>query len=139
MMCTFCKIISGELPGMKVYEDAFTCVFMDIAGDVDGHMIAVPKQHVECMLDCDETTLHHLMDAVKRVADHCVMCCGYEGVNLLHASGVCAGQSVPHFHIHLIPRKAGDGMDAWPHLPGSVRSMEEIYEMLLIKDDCTCV
>lgn len=126
-MCTFCKIISGELPSMKVYEDEFSCVFMDIAEDVDGHMVAVPKRHYESLLDCDKVTLHHLMDTVKCVANHCVAHCGYEGVNLLNASGICAGQSVPHFHIHMIPRKRDDGINTWPYLPGSSVPLEQIF------------
>lgn len=119
MDCVFCKIVSGELPCMKVYEDAHTLVFMDIANDVDGHMVAIPKKHVKSLLDCDPDTLHHLMDTVAKVARHCVEHAGYEGVNLLNASGEAAQQSVPHFHIHLIPRKAGDGVDAWPAFAGA--------------------
>ena len=101
--CIFCKILRGEVPGMKVYEDEYSLVFMDIAGDVDGHMLVVPKRHMTNILDCDPDTLHHFMLAVKTVSDHCVTNCGYDGVNLLNASGTSAGQSVPHFHIHIIP------------------------------------
>ena len=104
-MCVFCKIVAGEIPSMKVYEDEHSLVFMDIAGDVDGHMLAVPKKHVKNILDCDLAILNHLMVTVKRVSDHCVENCGYQGVNLLNASDESAGQSVPHFHIHIIPRK----------------------------------
>ena len=133
-MCTFCKIVSGELPSMKVYEDEFSCVFMDIAEDVDGHMVAVPKKHFESILDCDDTTLHHLMDAVKRVANHCVAHCGYEGVNLLNASGICAGQSVPHFHIHIIPRTPDDEINAWPSFSGSRLPIAQLHQKLQIRE-----
>ena len=108
----FCRIIAGEVPSMKVYEDEKTLVFMDIAGDVDGHMLAVPKKHVVSLFDCDEETLFALMSTVKKVSEHLINNCGYEGVNLLNASGKAAGQSVPHFHIHIIPRKTGDNIDA---------------------------
>ena len=137
-MCTFCKIISGELPSMKVYEDEFTLVFMDIAEDVDGHMVAVPKTHFESLLDCDLVSLYHLMDTVKHVSEHCVRDCGYEGVNLLNASGPCAGQSVPHFHIHIIPRKVGDGIDAWPNFCGGTQPVELAYRALRLKEDDLC-
>lgn len=130
MDCIFCKIISGEVPSRKVYEDQHTLVFMDIAGDVDGHMLAVPKKHVTSLLDCDADTLCHLMAAVKQVAGHCVNQCGYDGVNLLNASGESAGQSVPHFHIHIIPRKTGDGVDAWPPFTGAKHPAEEIHRQL---------
>ena len=99
-----------------------------IAGDVDGHMLAVPKKHVKNILDCDLDTLNHVMVAVKRVANHCVTNGGYEGVNLLNASDESAGQSVPHFHIHLIPRKVGDGVDAWPKFKGAECEIEDTWK-----------
>jgi len=131
--CIFCKIIRGEVSGMKVYEDEHSLVFLDIAGDVDGHMLAVPKQHTGNILDCSPETLQHLMAAVKTVADHCVNTCGYDGINLLNASGESAGQSVPHFHIHIIPRKAGDTIDAWPQFPGAREEIAVLHEKLKMK------
>ena len=86
--CIFCKIIEGEIPCMKIYEDEYTIVFMDIAKDVDGHMLVVPKKHITNILDADEDTLHHVMDTVKKVANHCVTDCGYEGINILNANNV---------------------------------------------------
>lgn len=130
MNCTFCKIVKGEIPCMKVWEDEHTMVFMDIAEDVDGHMVAIPKRHVKSILDCDEDTLNQLMTTVKKVANHCVDKCNYEGVNLLNASDESAGQSVPHFHIHIIPRKCNDGVDAWPKLEEAKHQIKEIYEKI---------
>ena len=130
MSCVFCKIVNGEIPSLKVYEDEDTLVFMDIARDVDGHMLAIPKKHVKSILDCDGDTLNRLMAAVKKVSVHCVDQCGYEGVNLLNASDESAGQSVPHFHIHIIPRKRGDGIDSWPAFPGAKRDREALYQKL---------
>ena len=132
MSCVFCKIVSGQIPSRIVYEDEYTLVFMDIAKDVDGHMVAIPKKHVKCILDCDTDTLHHLMAAVKTVSNHCVDHCGYDGVNLLNASDETAGQSVPHFHIHIIPRKKDDGIDAWPKFPGANYDIEELHQKLKI-------
>lgn len=128
--CVFCKIARDEIPSMKVYEDDSTLVFMDIAGDVDGHMLAVPKKHVKNILDCDAETLRQLMNAVQRTARRLTENCGYEGVNLLNASDESAGQSVPHFHIHIIPRKTGDGIDAWPTLPGATAPITETHNRL---------
>lgn len=127
MDCIFCKIIAGEIPCKPIYEDEHTLVFMDIAGDADGHMLAVPKKHANSILDCDEDTLSHLMHTVQLVAQHCTERCGYDGVNLLNASGESAGQSVPHFHMHILPRKKDDGIDAWPALPGAKRSIEACW------------
>ena len=125
--CIFCRLISGELPTMKVYEDEHTLVFMDVADDVDGHILAVPKTHCKNILDCDEKTLSELMRTVKRVSEHLVEECGYDGVNLLNASGESAGQSVSHFHIHIIPRKTGDNIDAWPQYDGAKEKKEEVF------------
>ena len=115
---------------MKIYEDEYTIVFMDIAKDVDGHMLVVPKKHVTNILDADEGTLHHVMDAVKKIANHCVSDCGYEGVNMLNANNQCAGQTVFHLHIHLIPRKSGDALPCFPKFAGVVQPLEETYKIL---------
>ena len=133
MGCIFCKIVNGDIPSLKVYEDEHTMVFMDIAKDVDGHMVAIPKKHIKNILDCDEGTLNCLMATVKKVANYCVDECGYDGVNLLNASDESAGQSVPHFHIHIIPRRNNDNVDAWPNFEGANREIEEIYEKIKIK------
>ena len=109
--CIFCRIARHESPACMIAEDEHTCCFLDIARDVEGHMVVIPRKHTTSLLDCDADTLRHVMQMVKRVTDHCIRC-GYEGVNLLNASGECAGQSVPHLHMHLIPRKPGDGIDA---------------------------
>ena len=132
MDCVFCKIVSGDIPSFKVYEDAYTLVFMDIAKDVDGHMVAIPKNHVKSILDCDSKTLGHLMASVKKVANHCIDVCGYDGVNLLNASDESAGQSVPHFHIHIIPRRSGDNIDAWPKFEGAYHEIGELFQKLRI-------
>lgn len=130
MDCIFCKIVSGQVPCMKVYEDEHTLVFMDIAGDVDGHMVAIPKKHIENIFDCDTESLNRLMFAVKKVSNHCVENCGFDGVNLLNASDSSAGQSVPHFHIHIIPRKKNDGIDAWPKFEGAKEDLTEMWNKI---------
>ena len=130
MDCVFCRMIGGDIPCMKVYEDEHTLVFMDIAADVDGHLVAIPKKHVKSLLDCDPDTLYQLMDAVQKVSLHLTSHCGYEGVNLLNASGEAAEQSVPHFHLHIIPRKAGDGVEAWPAFTGAKEDVQDVWQWL---------
>ena len=115
---------------MKIYEDEHTLSFLDIAKDVDGHLLVIPKKHVTNLLDADENTVHHLMDTVKKVANHCVSDCGYEGVNMLNANHQCAGQSVFHLHIHLIPRKTGDALPGFPKYSGAQHSLEEMHTRL---------
>lgn len=128
--CVFCKIISGEFSSYKVYEDTDVLAFLDIAKDVDYHILVVPKYHVVNILDCDSELLNKIMQVVKKISNHLVEDCGFNGVNILNASGVSAGQSVPHFHIHLIARKEDDGVDAWPKFNGSKLSLEDVLEQI---------
>ena len=130
--CVFCKIASGEIPSMKIYEDDLTVAFMDVAKDVDGHLLVIPKKHCKNILDADEETLFAVMRTVKRVSDHLVQRSGYDGVNLLNASDESAGQSVPHFHIHIIPRKSGDGIDAWPRFNGAKEDIQAVFDRIRI-------
>ena len=128
--CIFCKIVKGEVPSRKIFEDEWTIAFMDVAKDVDGHILAIPKVHTKNILDCDEDTLTHLMKTVKRISNHLTENCGYTGVNLLNASDESAGQSVPHFHVHIIPRKTEDGIDAWPHFNGAREDAEAVFRRI---------
>ena len=128
--CVFCKIIRGELPSYKIFENEYVLAFLDIGKDMDGHTIVIPKKHVVNILDCDEETFGHVMNGVKIISNNYVDHCGYSGVNLLNASGVSAQQSVPHFHIHIIPRKEDDGSNAWPEFKGGKISLEDMHRML---------
>ena len=103
---------------------------MDIAKDVDGHLLVIPKKHFTNILDCNDEYLINLMRTVKRIVKHLVDDCGYEGVNLLNASDESAGQSVFHFHIHVIPRKSGDNIKAWPHFDGAKTPTEDIFKRI---------
>ena len=128
--CIFCKIASGEIQGMRVYEDAETLAFMDLAKDVDGHVLVIPKKHCKNILDCDAETLSAVMNTVKKVSMHLTEKCGYDGVNLLNASDESAGQSMPHFHIHIIPRRKNDGIDAWPSFAGAKEEIADVFERI---------
>lgn len=130
--CIFCKIIKGDIPSYKIYEDEYTYAFLDIANDVEGHTLVVPKKHVTNILDCDEETLAHLMNAVKKICNHYVDDLRYDGCNLLNASGQAAQQSVFHFHIHIIPRKNNDGVDAFPHFDGTNKDLKEVCDFLTL-------
>ncbi|MDE6047661.1 MAG: HIT domain-containing protein, partial [Anaeroplasmataceae bacterium] len=72
MSCVFCKILSGELPSYKIYEDEYTYAFLDIAKDVDGHTIVIPKKHVINILDCDSITLSKVTEAIRLISKHYV-------------------------------------------------------------------
>jgi len=113
MDCIFCKIISGEIPSYKIYEDDMVYAFLDIACDSYGHTLVIPKKHCVNALDCDDEYLAACISAVKKKGNHYVEDCGFDGINILNASGESAQQSVFHLHFHIIPRKADDGIDIW--------------------------
>ena len=133
MDCIFCKIIKGDIPSFKIYEDEYTYVFLDIAKDVDGHTLVVPKKHVTNVIDCDEQTLIHVSKTIKKIANYYVEKCGYDGVNILNASGSAAQQTVSHLHFHIIPRKNNDNVDSWPHFTGAKHTLEEMIDVLKVK------
>lgn len=112
--CIFCKIIKGDIPSCKIYEDEKTYAFLDIAGDLEGHTLVIPKAHCTNVLDCDADYLAATMATVQKIARHYVEDCGYDGVNVINASGEAAQQSVFHLHFHIMPRKKGDGIDLFP-------------------------
>ena len=133
MNCIFCKIINKEIPSYKIYEDEYTYAFLDIAKDVDGHTLVIPKKHVINVLDCDEVTLSHVMNTVKKLCNHYVDNCGFEGCNIINATGEAAQQTVMHLHFHIIPRKSNDQVDAWPHFDGAKQELEYMYNLLKVK------
>lgn len=130
--CLFCNIIAGEIPSYKIYEDEFTYAFLDISNDASGHILVVPKNHSTNVLDADDRDLAHVISTVKFISKHLVDNCGFDGVNLINASGESAEQSVFHLHIHIIPRKNGDNFHVFPSLPKNKESLEEICKRLRI-------
>ena len=112
--CIFCKIIKGEIPSYKIYEDNKVYAFLDIACDCYGHTLVIPKKHCTNVLDCDKDYLDAVIEATQKIASHYVNDCGFDGVNILNASGAAAQQSVFHLHFHVIPRKTCDGLNMWP-------------------------
>lgn len=131
--CIFCKILSGEADCRKIYEDELTLAFLDIADDAEGHTLVIPKEHAETLMDCRPETAEALMHTVQLVARHYTGHCGYEGVNILNASGAAAQQSVPHLHFHIIPRKSGDKQDTWCRtLHSSKEDLDELCQKLTL-------
>ena len=128
-MCIFCKIVNGEIPSYKIYENDKVYAFLDIAKDVDGHTLVIPKKHVTNVIDADAETLQAVMEGIKAVTDHYISL-GYDGVNIMNASGEAAEQSVFHLHFHIIPRKNGDGFSTWPTLPGAKEELSDVHQKL---------
>ena len=128
--CVFCKIVRGEIPSYKIYEDDDTLAFLDISKDIDGHTLVIPKKHFTNVTDIDSDTLSKVILTAQKVANHYVKDCGYDGFNILNANNESAGQTVFHLHFHIIPRKNNDNEDAWPKFGGAKKELGVTHQEL---------
>ena len=130
MECIFCKIVSGEIPAVKVLDEEMVLAFMDINPSSRGHMLIVPKNHAENIFEIPESDLATLIKAVKKCAGAAKDALRAEGVTILQLNGKASDQIVQHLHIHVIPRWEKDGLSVstWEMKPGD---MEEIQEIAL--------
>lgn len=100
----FCKIIEGEIPSYKVYEDEEVLAILDISQVTKGHVLVMPKEHYDNFLSTPQETMHKVMDVAQRIGQIQIKMLGAKGVNILSNVYEAAGQSVMHFHVHVIPR-----------------------------------
>ncbi len=113
--CVFCKIVNGQIPSTKVHEDGLTLAFMDIGEVNPGHVLVAVKPHVENIFGLDDALAAAVFQTAARVARAVQKAYSPEGVTLYQANGAAAGQTVNHFHLHLVPRYDKDGMRlTWP-------------------------
>jgi len=113
--CVFCKIVAGQIPVTKVFEDDVVLAFLDIGPVSDGHTLVVSKQHFEKLHDCQPDLLGRVGSRLGKVAGAVVAAMDCDGYNVLCNNGRAAGQVVEHLHFHIIPRNLGDGVfDRWP-------------------------
>jgi histidine triad (HIT) family protein len=113
--CIFCKIIAGQIPCTKVYEDASVLSFMDINPISPGHTLVIPKKHYEAIREMPVSEAADLFKVVPALAAAVQAALKAEGLNVLQNNGRVSGQAVDHLHVHLIPRWAGDGLGfRWP-------------------------
>ncbi len=108
--CLFCKIARGEIPAFITYRDKDIIAFLDINPLAEGHTLIVPREHYENIFDVKEDILKKMIVAAKVMSSKLESALEAEGINLLNANKMAAGQSVQHFHLHVVPRKKGDGM-----------------------------
>lgn len=109
--CLFCRIISGELPSAKVYEDDHVFAFLDIAPCSQGHTLIVPKSHSRNVLDFDVDEAAHLMRAIQKIAPAIMAVVDAQGFHVIQNNEAVALQTVFHSHWHIIPRAENDGVD----------------------------
>ena len=110
-MCVFCEIIKGNIPSKKIYEDDKVLAILDISQATKLHTLVMPKEHYENIFDIDSDTLAHLIKVVKMIANHYKeMNPEILGINLLNNNNEAAGQSVMHYHMHILPRYKNDNL-----------------------------
>jgi histidine triad (HIT) family protein len=113
--CIFCKMVAGEIPVIKIYEDDIVLSFLDIGPISDGHTLVIPKQHFEKLHECPAEILGQVAPRLGKIAKAVADAMNSDGYNLLCNNGRAAGQLVEHLHFHIIPRNSGDGVfDRWP-------------------------
>ena len=129
--CVFCKIVAGQLPSFKLMEDEATIAFMDINPVNPGHALAVAKGHWPTVDVIPADMLAAVARTAQKIAKAVVTALEPAGVNLVQANGPAAGQSVPHLHIHIMPRRLGDDVSLnWEPKAGDRAEIEAIYKKL---------
>jgi histidine triad (HIT) family protein len=106
--CLFCKIIAGEVPSYKVYEDSYAYACLNIYPKTKGHTLVVPKKHYTCFTDMSEEYVQDFMRSMHKIAK--IVKEYGEGLNILQNEGTVSGQTIFHSHFHLIPRREQDGV-----------------------------
>jgi histidine triad (HIT) family protein len=107
--CIFCRIVKREIPATVIHEEDDVLVIMDIGPIIKGHALVIPKKHYDPVGETPDDMLARLHIAAKKIARVQMNALGADGVNIMQNNGTAAGQEVPHFHIHVIPRFKGDG------------------------------
>lgn len=129
--CIFCRIVRGELPAARVYEDDLILAFMDIGQVTPGHVLVATKRHAATLLDVTPEESAAVMQAAQRLAKAQQQAFAPEGITLLQANGAAGGQTVGHFHLHVVARNTGDGVSfAWPRKEPGVEVIEEYAQRL---------
>ena len=133
MSTIFEKLLSGELPCAKVYEDDLVFAFMDAGQVNDGHVLVASKKPYETILDIDEETTQRLFLVAKRIAHVVQDVFKAEGITLLQANKDAGWQSVPHIHVHVLPRYKNDGVElVWPRKEPGIERLKELAKLIQV-------
>jgi histidine triad (HIT) family protein len=129
--CIFCKIVAGELPAQRLYEDERTIAFMDIAPGTRGHLLVIPKNHAKDITEIEPDDLAAVALSAQVMAKRVTQRLGADGVNVINSCGAAAWQTVFHLHFHVIPRYAGDPLRLpWTPSPGDQDEIAATAERL---------
>ena len=129
--CIFCKLANGEIPTRTVYEDDSFRVILDLGPATKGHALILPKSHATNLYELPDDVAAKVLPLAKKIATQMKEKLGCDGLNLVQNNGEVAGQTVMHFHLHLIPRYVGDGQNIlWKPTEPSGQELDEILETL---------
>lgn len=113
--CIFCRLVAGEIPAAIVHQDDLSIAFMDIGQVTPGHVLVATRRHAGTLLDITAEEAAAVMQTARRVAQAAQAAFDPEGLTILQANGAVGGQTVSHFHLHVVPRHTGDGITfTWP-------------------------
>ncbi len=124
--CVFCEILAGERSAHLVHRDAEVAAFMDAFPSSDGHVLVVPVRHVEDVYALDDALASRIAVTVHRVACAVRAALAPDGLNITQANGAAAGQTVPHLHVHLLPRTAGERLRHHAATPGDPARLADL-------------
>ena len=129
--CIFCKIIAGDIPCFKLYEDDNTIAFMDINPANEGHALVIPREHAADLHAVSEAAVADTVITAKKIAAAITATLDPQGLNLLQCNGPAAAQSVMHFHMHVLPRRNGDELKLnWGIEPGDMEAIGKLAERI---------
>ena len=129
--CIFCKIANGEIPSKTIYEDEYFRVILDLGPATKGHALVIPKEHADNLYELPEELAEKVLPVAKRVAAVMRQKLQCDGLNLVQNNGETAGQTVMHFHLHMIPRYENDGQQIeWVPGKPSQEELEAIKKQL---------
>ena len=129
--CLFCKIIDGEIPCSKVFENDKILAFLDINPVNKGHTLVIPKKHFETMIDMPEELAKDMVSVVQKMSASVKKATIADGFNIVMNNYRASGQEVPHAHFHIIPRFDEDDFPAWPHKKYKDKEMERYQEKIM--------
>ena len=129
--CLFCKIIAGEIPCFKLFENDNTLAFMDINPANEGHALVIPKEHATDVYTVSDAAIAATVATAKKIAAAVDKTLNPDGLNLLQCNGPAAAQSVFHFHMHVLPRREGDELKLnWGLRPGDMDAIGALAERI---------
>lgn len=131
--CIFCKLANGDIPTNMIYEDDMFAVILDASPATKGHALILPKEHAANIYELSDETASRIFVLAKKMAAKMTELLKCDGFNIVQNNGEVAGQTVFHFHMHLIPRYKGDGNEeklCWNHQEFTPEEMKEICDLL---------